>query len=522
MFARAEVASIDAVRAKLAEIASESTRAATLQGQAAQLRKDAVGARERAVLHETTAQKPTPTDAELEARKKAIGDVAHVVLAEQLQKLGAAWEGRTEALHLQKGEAAKATRAQLGALEQSAEIAQYKVTATAETADKLEASSKAAHVAVGGEAPEVLLRATDDELTALSDVERKLAAALAQLATEATGKVEAAKRDVDTAQLAVEARKKSHGSTRAESDDAKAELNRRTGEARALRAQLETMDRAAAMALCALREKELSAMPSGPAITETDVAAAEKAEASATQALEIAREEFHKSEGALTKVGGATIGEEVARLEEAVAIAASREKDLELDADAWKLLRDTLRAVENEEGAHLGRALAGPVASRFGELTAGRYKNLRLDALLKTESLDITTGKADGQDVLEALSRGTRDQLATLIRLTIADQLKTAIILDDHLVHTDPKRLAWFRDVLTKTALNAQVIVLTCRPDDYVSKNELPDTVATRDLAGGAVRVIDMFRVVNRWEAIASVRPPAAGAGAGEILAKIP
>jgi len=41
-------------------------------------------------------------------------------------------------------------------------------------------------------------------------------------------------------------------------------------------------------------------------------------------------------------------------------------------------------------------------------------------------------------------------QLATLIRLTVAEQLKSAIILDDHLVHTDPKRLAWFRDVLTR------------------------------------------------------------------------
>ena len=39
----------------------------------------------------------------------------------------------------------------------------------------------------------------------------------------------------------------------------------------------------------------------------------------------------------------------------ALALASRREKELELDADAWKLLRDTLRDVENEEPYERGR-----------------------------------------------------------------------------------------------------------------------------------------------------------------------
>jgi hypothetical protein len=111
-------------------------------------------------------------------------------------------------------------------------------------------------------------------------------------------------------------------------------------------------------------------------------------------------------------------------------------------------------------------------------------------------------------DVLSALSIGTRDQIATLLRLTIAEQLKSAVVLDDHLVHTDPERLAWFRDLLRKTALTTQVIVLTCRPHDYLKLNEYPETGAIRDLAGGMVRAIDATQVLRRWKGAESTMVP--------------
>jgi hypothetical protein len=81
----------------------------------------------------------------------------------------------------------------------------------------------------------------------------------------------------------------------------------------------------------------------------------------------------------------------------------------------------------------------------------------------------------------------------------IVDQLKAAIVFDDHLVHTDPARLVWFREALRKTALNAQVIVLTCRPEDYLAEGDLPGATAMRDIGGGSVRAINFEAVVKRW-----------------------
>jgi uncharacterized protein YhaN len=86
--------------------------------------------------------------------------------------------------------------------------------------------------------------------------------------------------------------------------------------------------------------------------------------------------------------------------------------------------------------------LAGPVGTRFAELTGRRYRELRIDAALKAEGLGVAGATAEARTVLKALSVGTRSQLAALVRLTIADQLDSAIVLDDHLVHTDVSRLA--------------------------------------------------------------------------------
>lgn len=163
---------------------------------------------------------------------------------------------------------------------------------------------------------------------------------------------------------------------------------------------------------------------------------------------------------------------------------------VEFDADAWKLLRQTLRDVEDTEGAHLGRALAGPLASQLRDLTDGRYRNLHLNPLLKVEGVDVGAHETSGADVLTALSAGIRDQLATLIRVAIAEGSGSAIIVEDHLVHGDPERLGWFWQALMKAALKAQVIVLTCRTRDYPSEGEIPQAGAHLDLARGTIRAI--------------------------------
>jgi uncharacterized protein YhaN len=218
----------------------------------------------------------------------------------------------------------------------------------------------------------------------------------------------------------------------------------------------------------------------------------------ARRALDEQLKELHTNEGALTRVGGAQLQDRMQQEQEALETALTRERQLKTDADAWRLLRDALKEAETEESHHLGVAIGRPVSDKLRELTGGRYGELSFDQHMKAMRLKATGATPDA-NVLEALSVGTRNQLATLLRVTIACQLKSAIILDDHLVHTDPTRLGWFRDMLRKSALDTQVLVFTCRPEDYLDHSELPTSEPHQDLAGGTVRAIDLTRVLRRW-----------------------
>jgi len=153
----------------------------------------------------------------------------------------------------------------------------------------------------------------------------------------------------------------------------------------------------------------------------------------------------------------------------------------ELTEHAARRLLIEIEKVEAERATHLGHALAGPITEQFRALTGGRYGPISLDPDLKTTHIDVQ-GAAQQ---LDHLSVGTREQLATLLRLAIAGYLKTALVLDDQLVHSDPERLNWFRDRLRASAgeCGHQVIVFTCRPSDYLSPDrQMDDSVVVVDL----------------------------------------
>src|SRR5205814_5040904 len=95
--------------------------------------------------------------------------------------------------------------------------------------------------------------------------------------------------------------------------------------------------------------------------------------------------EIHKAQGGLEQVGGAVIREQKEEIDRALHIAVEREHEVELECEAWKLLAETLRDVENTDGAHLGKALSGPLSARFKELTADRYGSLQMGPHLETD-----------------------------------------------------------------------------------------------------------------------------------------
>jgi uncharacterized protein YhaN len=241
-------------------------------------------------------------------------------------------------------------------------------------------------------------------------------------------------------------------------------------------------------------EADVESLPRVESMTPEQLAECEAELARATSQLERLVSELRRAEGALGHVGGDVVVESERRTLEALERARELELDQEREYDAYLLLTETLRAVENEQGAHLGRALSAPVSERFERLTEGRYRGVALDAGLGLDGV-LVAGHARG---FRELSEGTQEQLATILRLCIAEQLQTALVLDDHLAQTHRQRAEWFRGALREAAQRIQIIVLTARPEDYLSPEELCGGEPARDVPGANVRAIDLERVIVR------------------------
>ena len=494
---KAGVLTLAEVRSLHASVATEQQRIGVLQREAEQLRNAARQARELAAVRENAAAGVSSD--ELERHREALGEHDVPALESHFVKLGKPPESKANALHQALVKQQAAVAADLAKADAEGQKAQFELG----DAQRREGEAEAVFAKTVSELAE-----TGSDLGALasstSATIRSLREAQTANASQLQALIAATGREIAEAGAALERAQAAHALAKAERDHLMAtrdglrnDHGQQRGALEMLRDSVARLDRDGAASLVAKQERELAGFPYDDRPLPDAEAAAREVEL-AQREYERAKEELDRKEGALTQVGGAALREEVTRLEEARVAAQARWHAVEVDAEAWKLLHETLRAVENEEGVHLGRALAGPVAARFEELTAGRYRALRLDASLQAEGLQ-TADANDDDDVLAALSVGTRDQLAALIRLTIADQLRSAVVLDDHLVHSDLARLQWFREVLQKTAVNAQVIVLTCRAEDYVRADELPTDGATRDVAAGTIRTIDAVQVVNRY-----------------------
>jgi hypothetical protein len=248
-------------------------------------------------------------------------------------------------------------------------------------------------------------------------------------------------------------------------------------------------------AIVALQE-EIDALGVKADISEDDVELQESHTNRLDHRLRETKDDLARASGALEQVGGAIVRERQQELTKAIERDTRREHEIEVEYDAWKLLVDTLRETESAEGAHLGRALAVPVSKRFHELTGGRYGSFELGAHLDDPALQVAGEVRD----ISALSAGTQDQLATLIRLCVAEKLRTGIVLDDHLSQSDPARVLWFNSILRTAAHQIQIVFITCRPLEVLTESEMP--TITEDMkasVAGQLRAIDLTKVIRRF-----------------------
>jgi DNA repair exonuclease SbcCD ATPase subunit len=231
-------------------------------------------------------------------------------------------------------------------------------------------------------------------------------------------------------------------------------------------------------------------------VTEDDVIAARNAVAAAKADLERVMSDIHKAQGALEQVGGAVARERLRDAIEAYDLAERYERDIEAEYDAWLLLLEQMKEADAAQASNLGQVLAPAIAGKFEALTQKRYENVRLTAQLGTEG--VLVGGA--VRATERLSVGTREQLSTLYRLSLAEYLSTTLVLDDQLVQSDDTRMDWFRTLLVEKAHAFQIVVFTCRPSDYldVSATVPKGKAIHHDTDNGVVRAIDLTRAIQR------------------------
>ena len=233
-------------------------------------------------------------------------------------------------------------------------------------------------------------------------------------------------------------------------------------------------------------------------VTKDDVSAAKNTEGGVRLELEGTDRDIQRAHGALEQVGGSVARERLRDATEAFELAQQQEREDEANYEAWKLLLDQLKEADAAQASNLGLAIAPAIASRFQALTDRRYETVRLTATLGTEGV-VAAGAVRPS---ERISVGTREQLSTLYRLSLAEYLQTVVVLDDQLVQSDESRMDWFRALLKEKCRSFQIIVFTCRPRDYLEKAAMvprgKGLYAVTD--DGFTRAVDLGRALARGQ----------------------
>ncbi len=157
------------------------------------------------------------------------------------------------------------------------------------------------------------------------------------------------------------------------------------------------------------------------------------------------------------------------KAKEALARCEADEKRVELDAYAIKELREAFETVREQLQKDVVKPLEDVVSKHFESLTQNRYNSVKFDQSLKLETLETDSVSAVA---IEDVSFGTREQLALLTRLCLAELLAKedsgqVVILDDNLVHTDDERMETACRLLEDASEKVQIIVFTCHPERY-------------------------------------------------------
>jgi DNA repair protein SbcC/Rad50 len=206
---------------------------------------------------------------------------------------------------------------------------------------------------------------------------------------------------------------------------------------------------------------------------------AERARRAATSAGDQARELRARLGGVLDTLPS------IADLEdERDACAAARERGLR-QLKALRMAADMIESASRVTHRELAPRLAESLGSRLSLLTGARYVDVNVDTdhfalgLLGRERPDMVP--------LDAVSHGTRDQVALLLRLALCEVLggageRAPLLLDEPLLTSDPARRDTFIEFLHDLSATHQVLISTADPAtiEAVSRVTVGDCAVVR------------------------------------------
>ena len=341
------------------------------------------------------------------------------------------------------------------------------------------------------------------ELESAEDEERHLQALLPDAEAEGSQPNSDAARELRDAELAAAQAERELTGARASAetatarrDELRGRVERAGGDLEASERQMAGMDIEGAKQALAKARQALAELNPTPEVTAEQLLHADQAVEYSEAELKACEGSLNELRGKLDLVGGRVGIERLEEEREAVQRAREHAEDQELDYEASRHILELLEAAEAKRSSHLGRSLAAPITERFKELAGDLYAHVNLDPDLRMEGF-VSIG---GEHRVEELSVGTREQLATLIRLAIAAQLKTAVLLDDQLVHSDSRRIEWFRKQVRNSVCEHghQVIVMTCRLSDYAVDDEALGHQGEPPVDRASLTIVNILDVVQR------------------------
>lgn len=215
-----------------------------------------------------------------------------------------------------------------------------------------------------------------------------------------------------------------------------------------------------------VREAQAALAEHRPELLEQDVQRFEKSASIERDAQHKRHGDILQLQGKLDQAGAQGLGERLSEAEAACERLVRRRDEFARRAAALELLQKLLA----DKRTAATQRLQAPLARRLNHYLALLFPDaaLRLDDAL----LPTALRRGDGEDLLEALSFGTREQLGILARFAYADLLReagrpTLLLLDDALVHTDDARRDFMKRALFDAATRHQILMFTCHGEAW-------------------------------------------------------